>query len=61
MGARVISDESRNRRFRRSADEEADRAAREPEDVLEVRILWWRVGDFPEATEARGGAWQGFG
>ena len=25
-----------------------------PEDDLEVRILWQRVGDFPEATEARG-------
>ena len=28
--ARVISDAGRNRRFRKSADEEADRAAREP-------------------------------
>ena len=60
MRARAISDESRNRRFRKSADEETDWAAHAPEYDLEVRILWRRVRDFPEATKARGGAWLGF-
>ena len=61
MRARVISDEGRNRRFRRSVDEEADKACVHVEDDLEIRNLWRRVRDFPEAMAARGGACQGFG
>ena len=61
MRARVISDAGRNRRFRRSADEKAERAACAREDDLEIRNLWRCVRDFPEATAACGGACQGFG
>ena len=40
---------------------EAVMAARVHEHDLEVRNLRWRVGDFPETTEAHGGSWHGFG
>ena len=40
---------------------EAVMAARVHEHNLEVRNLRRHVGDFPETTEARGGAWHGFG
>ena len=61
LEVRVSSDEGRNRRFCRSVDEEAVVAARVHEHDLEVRNLRRRVGDFSETTEAREGAWQGFG
>ena len=41
-------------------DEEADKAARVIKEDFPVRILMWRVGDIPELTTARGGAWLGF-
>ena len=40
---------------------EAVMAARVHEHDLEGRNLRWRVGDFPETTEAHGGSWHGFG
>ena len=55
--ARVRSNGGQNLRFRRSVDEEANRAARVTKEDLLVRILMWRVGDIPELTAARGGAW----
>ena len=59
--ARVISVEAQNFRFSRAVDEEAFMVAR----VLRTRSgsqnLRRRVDDFPKTTEARGGAWQGFG
>ena len=61
LEVRVSLDEGRNRRFCRSVDEEAVVAARVHEHDLEVKNLRWRMGDFPETTEVRGGAWQGFG
>ena len=60
LEVRVSSDEGRNLRFCRSVDEEAVVAARVHEHDLEVKNLRWCVGDFPETTEVRGGAWQGF-
>ena len=54
--ARVSSVEARNFRFRRSADEEADRAAREPRRRSRSQESRRRVRDFPVATAARGGA-----
>ena len=59
--ARVSSVESQNFRFSRSADEEADRAARALIRRSRSQNLRRRVDDFPKKTEARGGAWQGFG
>ena len=56
MKARVSSVEAQNFRFSRSVDEEAVMAARVQEDDLEVKNLWQRVRDFPEATAAHGGA-----
>ena len=52
--ARVRSNGGQNLRFRRSVDEEANRAARVTKEDLLVRILMWRVGDIPELTAARG-------
>ena len=54
--ARVRSNGSQNLEFRRSVDEEADRAARVIKEDLPVRIPMWRVGDIPELTAAHGGA-----
>ena len=54
--ARVSSVEARNFRFRRSADEEADRAAREPRRRSRSQESRRRVRDFPVASAARGGA-----
>ena len=54
MVARVRSNGGQNLRFRRSVDEEANRAARVTKEDLLVRILMWRVGDIPELTAARG-------
>ena len=54
-------DEGRSLKFCRSMDEEAVMVARVHEHDLEVRNLRRRVGDFSETTEAREGAWQGFG
>ena len=61
MRARVRLDEGRSLKFCRSMDEEAVMVARVHEHDLEVRNLRRRVGDFSETTEAREGAWQGFG
>ena len=61
LEVRVSSDEGRNRRFCRSVDEEAVVTARVHGHDLEVKNLRRHVGDFPETTEVRGGAWQGFG
>ena len=47
--------------FCRSVDEEAVMAARAPRTRSGSQNLRRRVEDFPITTEARGGAWQGFG
>ena len=60
MRARVRSDEGWNLKFCRSVDKEAVMAACVHEHDLVVRNLRQRMGDFPEITEVRGGAWQGF-
>ena len=59
--ARLRSNGGQNLRFCRSVDEEADRAAHVTKEDLPVRISMWRVGDIPELTAVRGGAWLGFG
>ena len=59
MVERVRSNGGQNLGFRRSVDEEADKAARVTKDLL-MRIPMWRVGDIPELTAAHGGAWLGF-
>ena len=55
--ARVRSNGGQNLGFCKPVDEEADRAARVTKEDFPVRILMWRVGDIPELTAARGGAW----
>ena len=54
--ARVRSNGGQNLGFRRSVDEEVDRAARVIKEDLPVRIPMWRVGDIPELTAAHGGS-----
>ena len=61
MVARVRSNRGQNLGFRRSMDEEADRAARVTKEDLPMRIPMWQVGDILELTAVRGGVWLGFG
>ena len=61
MRARVWSDEGRNLRSCRSVVEEAIMAARVLDHDLKVRHLRRRMGDSPELTAARVGAWLAFG
>ena len=61
MRARVWLDEGRNLRFCRSVVEEAVMAARVLDHDLKVRHLRRRMGDSPELTAARVGAWLAFG
>ena len=62
MRARVWSDEGRNLRSCRSVVEEAVMAAaRVLDHDLKVRHLRRRMGDSPELTAARVGAWLAFG
>ena len=58
---RVRSNGGQNLEFRRSVDEEADKATRVTKEDLPVRIPMWRVRDIPELTAPRSGAWLGFG
>ena len=53
----MSSDGGLNLEFCRLVDEEAERAARVTKNDMRVRIPMWRVGDIPELTAARGGAW----
>ena len=55
MRARAISDESRNRRFRRSADEETDWAARVPRIRSRSQDSMAARGRFSRGYE---GAWR---
>ena len=59
--ARATSVESHISSVGRSVVDEAVMAARVHEHDLQVRNLRQRVGDFPETTEACGGAGHGFG
>ena len=59
--ARATSVESHISSVGRSVVDEAVMATRVHEHDLEVKNLRRRVGDFPETTEVRGGAWHGFG
>ena len=59
--ARATSVESHISSVGRSVVDEAVMATRVHEHDLEVKNLRQRVGDFSETTEARGGAWHGFG
>ena len=61
MRARVRSYEGRSLRFRRSVVEEAVMVVHVYEHDLKVRHLRRRVGDSPELTAARVGAWLAFG
>ena len=61
MRARVRSYEGWSLRFRRSVVEEAVMAAHVLDHNLKVRHLRQRVGDSPELTVARVGAWLAFG
>ena len=61
MEARATSVESHISSVGRSVVDEAVMAMRVHEHDLEVKNLRRRVGDFPETTEVRGGAWHGFG
>ena len=61
MRARVWSDEGRNLKFCRSVVEEAVMAVRVRDHEVKVRHLRRRVGDSPELTAARVGAWLAFG
>ena len=61
MEARATSVESHISSIGRSVVDEAVMATRVHEHDLEVKNLRRRVGDFPKTTEARGGAWHGFG
>ena len=61
MRARVWSDEGRNLRSCRSVVEEAVMAARVLDHDLKVRHLRRRMGDSPELTATRVGAWLAFG
>ena len=61
MVERVRSNGGQNLEFRRSVDEEADKATRVTKEDLPVRIPMWRVRDIPELTVAHGGTWLGFG
>ena len=59
--ARATSVESHISSVGRSVVDEAVMATRVHEHDLEVKNLRRSVGDFPETTEVRGGAWHGFG
>ena len=59
--ARATSVESHISSVGKSVVDKAVMATRVHEHDLEVKNLRQRVGDFPETTEARGGAWHGFG
>ena len=59
--ARATSVESHISSVGRSVVDEAVMATRVHEHDLEVKNLRRHVGDFSETTEARGGAWHGFG
>ena len=59
--ARATSVESHISSVGKSVVDEAVMAMRVHEHDLEVKNLRRRVGDFLETTEARGGAWHGFG
>ena len=59
--ARATSVESHISSVGRSVVDEAVMAARVHEHDLEVRESEAARGIFPETTEARGGAWHGFG
>ena len=61
MEARATSVESHISSVGRSVVDEAVMATRVHEHDLEVKNLRRRMGDFPETTEVRGGAWHGFG
>ena len=61
MVERVRLNGGQNLEFRRSVDEEADKATRVTIEDLPVRIPMWRVRDIPELTVAHGGTWLGFG
>ena len=61
MRARVWSDEGRNLKFYKSVVKEAVMAARVRDHDLKVRHLRRRMGDSPELTAARVGAWLAFG
>ena len=61
MVERVRSNGGQNLEFRRSVDEEADKATRVTIEDLPVRIPMWRVRDISELTVAHGGTWLGFG
>ena len=61
MRVRAWSDEGRNLRSYRSVVEEAVMAAHVLDHNLKVRHLRQRVGDSPELTAARVGAWLAFG
>ena len=61
MRVRAWSDEGRNLRSYRSVVEEAVMAAHVLDHNLKVRHLRQRVGDSPELTVARVGAWLAFG
>ena len=56
-----MSYEGQSLKFRRSVVEEAVMAARVHEHDLKVRHLRQRVGDSPELTAVRVGAWLAFG
>ena len=57
----VMSYEGQSLKFRRSVVEEAVMAARVLDHDLKVRHLRRRMGDSPELTAARVGAWLAFG
>ena len=61
MEARATSVESHISSVGRSVVDEAVMAAHVHKHDLEVRNMRRRMGDFPETTEVRGGAWHGFG
>ena len=61
MRARVKSYEGQSLRFHRSVVDEAVMAACVHEHDLKVRHLRRRVGDSPELTIVRVGAWLAFG
>ena len=57
----VMSYEGQSLKFRRSVVEEAVMAARVHEHDLKARHLRQRMGDSPELTAVRVGAWLAFG
>ena len=61
MVARAASYDHQILRPSRSVDEEAFMVARVPRGRSESDESATARGIFPEASEARGGAWQGFG